>query len=71
MGLQFEPKQDRLEPDAWRVEAIDYDRDGVVFIAVFSGPGAQDRAEEYAAFKNDGASGGRLDVDIVHAGLRP
>jgi hypothetical protein len=35
----------------WRVEAINYDGDGEVYLAIFSGPSARERAEEYAAFK--------------------
>lgn len=40
--------------DEWRVEGIDYDRDSQVYVAIFSGPQAKERAEEYAAFKNRG-----------------
>ena len=36
----------------WRVEAIDHDQDGQVFVTIFSGPEAKERAEEYAAWKN-------------------
>ncbi len=36
----------------WRVEAIDYENEGVCYVAIFSGPLARERAEEYAAFKN-------------------
>jgi hypothetical protein len=35
--------------DEWRVECIDYDNDGQIYVAYFSGPDAQQRAEEYAA----------------------
>ena len=38
--------------DEWRVEGIDYDRDGQGYLALFSGPNAKERAEEYARFKN-------------------
>jgi hypothetical protein len=37
----------------WRVEAVDFDADGDVFISVFYGSDGQSRAEEYAAFKNE------------------
>jgi len=35
----------------WRVEAINEQR-GEVYVAVFSGPGAEARAHEYASLKN-------------------
>lgn len=35
----------------WRVEAINEDGDGEVYVAIFSGPEAKERAEEYAEFK--------------------
>lgn len=38
----------------WRVEAIDYERDGEVYVAIFSGPHAEERAEDYAAWKSKG-----------------
>ena len=39
-------------PDEWRVEAIDYDNEGQVYVTIFSGPKAEERAVEYASFKN-------------------
>ena len=47
--MKYEVIQDGSE---WRVEAIDYDSDGQVYVAIFSGPGAQARAREYARFKS-------------------
>ncbi len=41
----------RDTPGAWAVEAIDYDSEGDVYLAVFSGPQAQQRAREYAGMK--------------------
>lgn len=38
--------------DEWRVEGIDYDNEGQCYVAIFSGPGAKERAKEYARFKN-------------------
>lgn len=52
-ALEYEVAQDRNNPAAWRVEAIDYDGDGAIYVAVFTGPEAKQRAEEYAAFKRD------------------
>lgn len=39
-------------PSEWRVEAIDYDNEGVVYVAIFTGPQADQRAAEYAEWKN-------------------
>lgn len=38
-------------PGAWAVEAINVAGDGEIYLTVFSGPDAKDRAEEYAAMK--------------------
>lgn len=38
--------------DEFRVEGIDYEKEGVVYVALFSGPEAEQRAREYARFKN-------------------
>lgn len=50
MNLNFEVVQSRNEQDEWRAEAID--NEGMVFVTLFSGPNAKERAEEYAAWKN-------------------
>ena len=39
-------------PDEFRVEGIDYEREGMVYVTLFSGPDAEMRAREYARFKN-------------------
>lgn len=49
--MEYEVVQDRLTPDTWRVEAINYAGDGEVYTAVFYGPRSKERAEEYAAWK--------------------
>lgn len=36
-------------PDEWAVEAVDDTDDGTVYVALFSGPFAKDRALEYSA----------------------
>lgn len=41
----------RFAPD-WRVEATDDEGDGDVFVTLFSGPQARERAEDYAAWMN-------------------
>ena len=51
--LRFEVMTDLVYAHDWRVEGIDYDNDGVCYIAIFSGPAAKERAEEYASFKNE------------------
>jgi len=47
----YEVIEDRMSPEDWRVEAIDTDHDGEVYVAIFSGPEARDRAIEYAAWR--------------------
>lgn len=49
--MQYELVQCAGSVDDWRVEAIDYDNEGIVYVTCFSGPDAQARAEEYAAGK--------------------
>ena len=53
-ALVFEAVRAQDANDEWIVEAIDDDREGEVYVARFSGPGAADRAAEYAAWKNSG-----------------
>jgi hypothetical protein len=48
----YEVAQDRIDHHDWRVEAINHDGDGEVYVAIFSGLDAQTRAEAYAAWKN-------------------
>ena len=50
--MQFEIVEDQLQPGDYRVEAIDNAGDGEVFTAIFVGPDAQKRAEEYGSWKN-------------------
>ena len=50
-ALKFQPIQDRRSPVNWRVEALN-SKGSDVFVAIFYGPYAQQRAEEYAKFKN-------------------
>jgi hypothetical protein len=54
-SLHYEVVPDRLQLGDYRVEAINKDGDGEVFIAIFVGPDAQARAEEYAEWKNSTA----------------
>lgn len=50
--LDYETIEDRIHAGDYRVEAIDYGSEGEAYIAIFTGPDAQFRAEEYAAWKN-------------------
>jgi hypothetical protein len=52
--MEYEVKQDGEE---YRVEAINHEVDGEIYVAVFSGPEAEARARRYAAYKNDGDKG--------------
>lgn len=49
--MEWQSFKDKKNPGDWRVEAIDHDNEGVVYVAIFSGPNAQVRAEEYVYFK--------------------
>jgi hypothetical protein len=51
--MEYEVIQSRDVPGEWRVEAIDFKSDGQVYVTIFSGPEAQERAEEYAAWKSN------------------
>jgi hypothetical protein len=50
--LAYETIEDKMQSGDYRVEAIDSDGDGEVYIAIFVGPDAKMRAEEYADWKN-------------------
>jgi hypothetical protein len=53
VALEYEVIRSGDVPDEseYRVEAID-ERTGECYVAIFSGPSAKQRAEEYAALKN-------------------
>jgi hypothetical protein len=51
-AVRYEAFQDRDELSNWRVEGID-SKAGDVYIAIFAGPIAEQRASEYADFKNN------------------
>jgi hypothetical protein len=51
-AIHFEVIADSLNAGDYRVEAIDNDSDGEIYVTIFSGPDAQIRAEEYARWKN-------------------
>jgi len=49
MTIQVVERKDTL--GTWSVEAINYKADGEIYLAIFSGPLAKDRAVEYAQMK--------------------
>jgi len=49
--MEWECFQDMKNKGDWRVEAIDFDDGGAVYVTVFSEPEARKRAHEYAAIK--------------------
>lgn len=48
--MQYEIIEDRFLTSTYRVEAINDAGDGEIYVAVFSGPCAKERAEDYAAW---------------------
>jgi hypothetical protein len=48
--MNYEVAESKNYSDEWRVEAVD--NEGRVFVAIFSGPTARERANEYAVLKN-------------------
>ncbi len=50
--LTYEVAEDKLCPGDWRAEASDYDSEGECYVVIFAGPKAEERAREYADFKN-------------------
>lgn len=60
--LEYEAFEDQVTRDSWRVEAIDFDSEGECYVAIFSGPGAEGRAREYASWKNSHVEGSKRGV---------
>jgi len=52
--MEYEVSADKDFPQDWRVEAIDI-KTGDVYVAVFSGPHAEQRAREYASWQESHA----------------
>lgn len=50
--LVYEVHQHPTHPCEWLVGAVDHESEGEIYTALFSGPDAKERAEEYAAWKN-------------------
>ena len=57
--MEHEVVEDRTCPGLWRVEAVNRAGDGEIYVTVFYGPQAKDRAEEYAAWKNAARTSGQ------------
>ena len=53
MQLHYEILPDPKDDAIYLVEAINYESEGEVYSALFIGPKAQERAAEYAGFKNN------------------
>jgi hypothetical protein len=51
-AIHYEMVADSRNAGDYRVEAINKENDGEVYVAIFSGPDAKIRAEEYARWKN-------------------
>jgi hypothetical protein len=49
--MNYEAFKDKSSDD-WRVEAVDFENEGSIYIAIFCEPNAQARAAEYAQWKN-------------------
>lgn len=47
--MQPEVIEDKISPGMWRVESVNYELDGEVYLAAFSGPTAEQQAKAYAA----------------------
>ena len=54
-AVKYEVAKSRNARDEYVVEGIAYDNDGEIYAALFNGPQAKERAEEYASFKNSKA----------------
>ena len=50
--LKYEVAEDKLYPGDWRAEATDHESEGECYIVIFAGLKAEERAREYAEFKN-------------------
>ena len=51
-GLHYEVYESADSPGDWVVAAVDGSSEGEVYIALFSGPAAEERAREYALWKS-------------------
>lgn len=49
--MRYELVESRENPGEWRVEAFNMAGDGECYLAIFTGPLAKERAEEYLYWK--------------------
>jgi hypothetical protein len=49
--MLYEVTESKGTKGEWHVEAINYDVDGEIYVTIFSGPKAQERAKDYAQWK--------------------
>ena len=47
--MDLEIVKDRISAGVWRVESIDHELDGEIYVTMFSGPGAKLQADRFAA----------------------
>jgi hypothetical protein len=47
--MDVEVVQDKISVGAWRVELVNYELDGEIYVTMFSGPTARLQADRYAA----------------------
>ena len=47
--MYVEVVQDRISVGVWRVESVDHELDGEIYVTMFSGPTAKLQANRYAA----------------------
>lgn len=51
--MQYEVVPSKLDAGTWLAEAIDHESEGEIYCASFYGQKAKERAQEYAAWKNE------------------
>ena len=64
-GLTYEVVESRHAVGEWRVEAINYDGDGEIYLAIFCGPDAERRAKEYATWISKAPSDQRVTATAI------
>lgn len=50
-NLQYEVYESEESPGDWIAAAVDDSSEGEIYLALFSGPAAEERAREYALWK--------------------
>jgi hypothetical protein len=52
--MRSETTKSQAVQGEWQAEVIDYEGDGEIYVTIFSGPNAEERAKEFS-FRRDGA----------------